>query len=74
MWKGGSQTLYMEGDYIIYHPIQDIFKSEKGAINNNRMSVTLITRMRWQQREMAFLRVPEITMMRRSVKFTFVSN
>lgn len=36
----------MEGDNIIYHPNQDLFKSEKGAINNNnRMSVTLITRM-----------------------------
>lgn len=37
----------MEGDYIIYPPNQGLSKSEKGAINNNnRMSVTLITRMR----------------------------
>lgn len=43
----GSQTLYMESDYVIYYPNQDPFESERGAINNNnKISVTSITVMR----------------------------
>lgn len=38
--------LYMEDNYIIHLPSQNPFKTERRAINNNRMSVTLITRMR----------------------------
>ena len=37
---------YIEGNYIIHHLGQDPFKTERRAINNNGMSVTLITRMR----------------------------
>lgn len=66
--------LYMEGNYIIHHPSLDPFKCERRAINNNRMSVTLITRTRSQQREMAFLRVPETPMMSPLIKFTSVHN
>ena len=36
----------MEGDYIIYPPNQSLFKKKELLIKNNRMSVTLITRMR----------------------------
>ena len=44
--KRGSQTLYMEDDYVLYYPNQGPFKSQRGTINdNNKMSVTIITRV-----------------------------
>lgn len=44
--KRGSQTLYMEDDYVIYYPNQGPLKSERGIINDsNKMSVTVVTRV-----------------------------